>query len=128
MTIYSRSVAGILNAARAGLLHTTTDAISSSKFGGQIMGIFQDEASSMNPERTIHCVLHQQDESPNLRYHHKNLGSPLSPYSCPRETQLVASLFRALLSQANTNALYALYTAEYISYLNLFSSRRTFIM
>ena len=96
--VCSRSIATVLNALGARLLHATNN-ISSSTLAGQLMEVFQNEAGSMKPEKAIYCVLHQQDELPHLQHHHKLFGFPFSQYACPRETQLVVSLFKAALLQ-----------------------------
>src|SRR5882757_1965811 len=56
----------------------------------------------MKAEKTMYCVLHEQDEFLKVEHHHKILGFPFSQYSCPRETELVVSLIKALLSQYGT--------------------------
>ena len=93
----SRSIASALNVLGARLLHAT-DAISSSTLAGQFMEVFQNEAGSMKPEKAIYCVLHKQDEFPHLQHHHKLFGFSFSQHTCPREAQLVVSLFKASLS------------------------------
>jgi len=67
------------------------------------MEAFQNEADSMKPEKAIYCVLHRQDKFPNGQHYHKIFGFPISQHPCPRETQLVVSLFKALLSQKYAN-------------------------
>jgi len=52
----------------------------------------------MKPGKALYCVLHQQGEFPYLQYHHKLFGFSFSQHTCPRETQLVVSLFKASLS------------------------------
>jgi len=64
--------------------------------------VFQDEADLMKAEKTMYCVLHEQDEFLKVQHHHKILGFPFSQYSCPRETELVVSLLKALLSHYGT--------------------------
>jgi hypothetical protein len=100
----SRSVAGVLNATGARLRHSIC-ALSSAKLAGQFMEVLQDEASSMNPEKATHCVLHQQDELGNFQHHEKLFGFPFSQDSCPGEVQLVVSLFKALLSRTRPSIL-----------------------
>jgi len=90
-----RSIATALNTLGARLLHAT-NTISSSTLAGQFMEVFQNEAGSMKPEKAIYCVLHQQDEFPHLQHHHKLFGFPFSQHTCPRETQLAVSPFKAL--------------------------------
>jgi len=59
----------------------------------------------MKPEKAIYCVLHQQDEFPHFQHHHGLFGFPFSQYTCPRETQLVVSLFKASLLRPYSNVL-----------------------
>jgi hypothetical protein len=97
-------VASTLNAVGARLCHST-NTVSSSKLAGQFMDEFRNEADSMKPQKAINCVLHQQDKFPNGQHHHKVFGFPFSQHLCPRETQLVVSLFKTLLSQKYGNVL-----------------------
>jgi len=53
----------------------------------------------MKPGKAIYCVLHQQDEFPHLQHHNKLFGFSFSQHTCPRENQLVMSLFKASLFQ-----------------------------
>ena len=96
--VCSRSIATMLNTLGARLLHAT-NTISSSMLASQFMEVIQNEAGSMKPEKAIYCVLHQQDEFPYLQHHHKLFGFSFSQHTCPRETELVVSLFKALLLQ-----------------------------
>ena len=92
----SRSIATVLNTLGARLLHATNN-ISSSMLASHFMEGIQNEAGSTKPEKAIYCVLHQQDEFPHFQHHHKLFGFPFSQHTCPRETQLVVSLFRPSL-------------------------------
>jgi len=94
--VSSRSIAAALNTLGARLLHAT-NTISSSSLAGQFIEVFQNEAGSMKPGKAIYCVLHQQDEFPHLQHHHQLFGFSFSQHTCPRETQLVVSLFKASL-------------------------------
>jgi len=94
----------VLNALGARLLHAT-NTISSSTLASQFMEVFRNEAGSMKPEKAIYCVLHQQDEFPHFQHHHKLFGFPFSQHTCPRETQLVVSLFKASLLRPYSNVL-----------------------
>jgi hypothetical protein len=70
---------------------------------GQFMEVLLDEVGSIKLKESIYCVLHKEDEYPNIQHHHKIRGFPFSHYSCPRESQLVMSLINALLSGLDVN-------------------------
>jgi hypothetical protein len=94
-----RSIAGMTNAGGANLRHSV-DAISSSTLAARFMEVFQGEAESVKPEKTTYCVLHKQSQYLNVEHDHPiiTIGYSLSEYSCPRDTQLVVSLLKALVS------------------------------
>jgi hypothetical protein len=75
-------------------------ALSSAKLAGQFVEVLQDEAGSMKAEKSIRCVLHQQDELGKFQHHQKLFGFPFLQGSCPGEAELVVSLFKALQSKA----------------------------
>lgn len=92
-----RSVAGALNAGGTKLWNSASY-ISNAMLAGRFLEMLLEESDSIRSGNSI-CHIFAQDDFRNIQHHPKIFGFPLSKYSCPRESELVVSLAKGLLSQ-----------------------------